>query len=183
VRMFWKRERDPVDQALRKARPKAPEELVDDLGGRIAMATRPAPRRWSRPAFAAAFAVFMLGSFASFGGLGYAASSAQTSVHTMKRALAPAKSTVAVKRSAKSAAQDQYGEDKVQEETQTPVTSNNNDNNQSPPAQVAGATAGTPAATTSGTLPFTGFGLGTTGVIGSLLLAFGIFLRRRESQN
>lgn len=175
MKRFWERDRDPVDAMLRSSSPRATDELVDRLGERVIASSRPGPRRLSRAAFGTAFAVFMLGSFASFGGIGYAAQGAESTVHTMKRALAPAKSSSVQARTSKSAAQDQYGEEEVEEKTVTKTT---------PPAvvKVAGATGGTPAAATTDTLPFTGIGLGATAAVGSLLLAFGMFLRRRESQ-
>ncbi len=181
MRKFWKREIDLVDEMLRSARPEAPEELVDELGGRVSATVRADPRRWSRTAFATAFAVFMLGSFASFGGMGYASESAVTAGHTVKRALSPAKSVAQQNEDeecdGESAAENQYCEEEVEESFSSQPS-----NPTTTVVKVAGATGAAPAATTD-TLPFTGYGLGATAAIGSLLLAFGMFLRRRESRD
>lgn len=182
--MSWKKDRDPVEQALRVDRPEPPEGLLAELTGRI-----PADRRagGSRTAFLAALTVFMLGSFASFGGLGYAASSAQSTVKAVKRTVAPASKQKTIStRLAVSSADDQYNEKAL---TVKRVAS------AKPVKRVASATASTktskpatgsatpPVAAVQGeTLPFTGFGLGATVGLGSLLLALGVFLRRREAQ-
>src|SRR4051794_17028981 len=77
---MWKRRKfdggSDLEAQLRSYRASAPEELVDRVGHRIAGERRAPQRAWSRVAFASAVAVFMLGTFASFGGLSYAASGA-----------------------------------------------------------------------------------------------------------
>jgi hypothetical protein len=172
MKMRWKRERDSVEAALRGARPTASDELVGELGERVLATKVPRSGHGSRFAFAAALTVFMLGTFASFGGLSHAASSAQTTASAVKRIVAPAK---AQKRTHRSSASTQYGEQSV---LTPPVAKSKKPK---PTVQVAAATAaGDPPQ--SGTLPFTGYGLGMTAAIGSLLLALGVYLRRRESR-
>jgi hypothetical protein len=171
MKMRWKRERDSVEAALREARSTASDELVGELSERVLATKVPRSVHGSRFAFAAALTVFMLGTFASFGGLSYAASSAQTTASTVKRIVAPAK---AQKQMHRSSASTQYGEQSV---LTPPVAKSKKPK---PTVQVAAATAGSPPQ--SGTLPFTGYGLGMTTAIGSLLLALGVYLRRRESR-
>jgi hypothetical protein len=163
---FWGRGRDSVEVALRAARPVADDELVDGLAARVAASNAPRTRtnRGSRLAFGAAVTVFMLGTFASFGGLGYAATNA-----------ADGKATAAKSQSAASAQYDEekvptVGESSAATPTLTPPKS-------SPTVSVAGEST---APKSSGTLPFTGLGLGATALLGSMLLVFGVFLRRRE---
>lgn len=170
VKRFWNGEEDALERALRDGRPEARDELVADLA-RTASARRPA-RRWSRVAFASSLTVFMVGFFASFGGLGYAAANAHSVAKSVTRIVAPAKTqhTLAVK--AKSAAQDEYGQ-----QTFTPPAANK-------PAKVikvAGISTETPSQS-SGELPFTGIGLAATAALGLVLLALGALLRRREGR-
>jgi hypothetical protein len=171
MKMRWKRERDSVEAALREARSTASDELVGELSERVLATKVPRSVHGSRFAFAAALTVFMLGTFASFGGLSHAASSAQTTASAVKRIVAPAK---AQKRTHRSSASTQYGEQSV---LTPPVAKSKKPK---PTVQVAAATAGSPPQ--SGTLPFTGYGLGMTAAMASLLLALGVYLRRRESR-
>jgi hypothetical protein len=173
VSKFWKREQDPVEGALRAERSEVRDELVARLAERVA-ASRPA-RRWSRVAFAGAMTVFMLGTFASFGGLGYAASSAQEAAKGIARIAKPAKQTKLAVRTTKSSAQDQYGQ-----ETVTPVV-NKKPKVAKKNTRVAGVFT-PPAVASSDELPFTGLGLGATAALGLLLLALGVLLRRRETR-
>ena len=184
--MSWKKDRDPVEQALRVDRPEAPEGLVAELTGRI-----PADRRagGSRAAFLAALTVFMLGSFASFGGLGYAASSAQSTVKAVKRTVAPASKQKTVStRLAVSSADDQYNEKALtvkrvaSAKPVKKVASATAASTKAPPKPATGSATPPVAAVQGETLPFTGFGLGATAGFGSLLLALGVFLRRHEAQ-
>ena len=147
---IWKDDQEDVDAVLRAARATPREELVTDLSSRVLNAPRPAsgrPHRGSRVAFALALSVLMLGTFASFGGAGYAATTASEK---------------------QTAAGVQYGEESVPSTT-TPSTT----------VKVAGAST---SAQPKDTLPFTGYGLGGTALVGSLLLALGVFLRRREAR-
>jgi hypothetical protein len=111
--------------------------------------------------------VFMVGFFASFGGLGYAASNAQAAARSVTRIVSPAKS-LSVK--TQSASQDQYGN-----QTFTPPAAK-----QTKVIKVAGVSSQEP--TSSGELPFTGIGLGVTAALGLMLMTLGVFLRRRESR-
>src|SRR5919109_1483776 len=104
MRLFWKRSEDALERALRVERPDAPESLVSGLVGRVE-ASR-APHRWSRVSFAGALTVFMLGTFASFGGLGYASESVQSAASAVTRVVKTQKAQAPTKQSA---AQTQYG--------------------------------------------------------------------------
>jgi hypothetical protein len=170
VSRFWKREHDSVERVLREGRPEAPDHLVAELVDRSTPVHQ--VHRGSRVAFAAALTVFMVGSFASFGGIGYAAASAQDAAKSITRIVAPAKQTKLQARETKSAAQDQYGS-----QTFTPPAAE-------PKAKVKAKVASvskTQVAAVSGELPFTGIGLGATALLGLTLLALGTFLRRRET--
>jgi len=168
---MWKRRSHPRDAkleaALRSRRAEAPADFVAALSRRV-QARSAAPRRaWSRVAFAAALSVFILGSFASFGGLSYAASGASHTYDAVKQVVVKQKLTVKVHTSS---AADQYPP--------------------APPAphQVKGVhvqkkTPKPPAApqvAPASTLPFTGFSLAGTLVLSLALIAGGILLRRRE---
>ena len=169
VRMFWRRQKDPVERVLRAARPEARDELVVQLMGRSA-AFRPV-RRLSRVAFAGAMTVFMVGFFASFGGLGYAASSAQDAATSVTRIAQPAKHAVPT-RATQSAAQDQYGHQKF-----TPPVAK-------PKVKVKSAPSNNVVVVSaSDELPFTGLGLGASGALGLMLLGLGALLRRREAHS
>jgi hypothetical protein len=107
----------------------------------------------------------ILGMFASFGGLGYAASGANTTYSVVKKAVVDHKLSVDVHKSSASA---QYPDN-------TP--------SQEPPASnVAGETTGSAAGAVAGaqTLPFTGVSLLVTVLLGLALLTTGLILRRRE---
>jgi hypothetical protein len=172
VKGFWNGEEDAVERALRDGRPAPRDELVAGLA-RTASARRPA-RRWSRVAFASSLTVFMVGFFASFGGLGYAAANAHSVAKSVTRIVTPAKTQHALAVKAKSAAQDEYGQ-----QTFTPPAA------KPKPAKVikvAGISTQTPKPSSTGELPFTGLGLGVTAGLGLMLLAFGALLRRRESR-
>jgi hypothetical protein len=168
VRSIWKRERDDLEQRLRAERPEASAGLVAEL---VERSTPAVPvRRWSRVAFAGAMTVFMLGFFASFGGLGYAAANVHSATRTVTRIVVPAKHTKVVVRHTQSAGEDQYGHQQYTPPAAKPKV-----------IQVAGISTAPAPTSTSNELPFTGFGLGLTAGIGLVLLALGMLLRRRES--
>ena len=170
---FWNGEEDALERVLRDGRPAARDELVADLA-RTASARRQ-PRRGSRIAFASSLTVFMVGFFASFGGLGYAAANAHTVAKSVTRIVTPAKTQHALAVKVKSAAQDEYGQQTFTPPAATPKAK---------PAKVikvAGISTETPNQA-SGELPFTGLGLGITAALGLMLLALGALLRRRESR-
>ena len=156
---------DP-EAILRSQRAEPREEFVQGLTDHVD-AARPASRTaWSRLAFAGAASTMILGMFASFGGLGYAASGATSTYSVVKKAVVQHKLSVDVHKSSASA---QYA------------------TNPEPPAQKpaqesAGEVNGTAAGAVAGaqTLPFTGVSLLVTVLIGFTLLATGLVLRRRE---
>jgi hypothetical protein len=152
-----RRREDTVEAALRANRAEPSVELVADLAARVSAAER-STHRSSRFAFAAAAVVFVFGTFLSFGGVAYAASGSG----------AAAQKKAAV--TSTSAAADQYGEQQVANPAEP----------KAPTSNVAGATASTPPK--SGTLPFTGVGLGSTVLVSLTLVGFGVYLRRRESR-
>jgi hypothetical protein len=152
-----------LEARLRSHRADARPEFVDELSASVS--ARPLARRgWSRVAFASAVAVFILGTFASFGGLSYAASSAAGAYHAVK--VSSGKLSVSVH---KSSATDMYSRPKTQ-----PVKPHETQ------AGVAGAQALRSNVKSSGTLPFTGISLASTLLLSLVLIASGVFLRRRE---
>ena len=152
-----------LESRLRELRAEARDEFVADVTATVS--ARPVGRRvGSRVAFASAVAVFILGTFASFGGLGYAASGAAGTYHAVKK--------VAVGKGLyvhKSAARSQYSSPK---ETAKPKVTQ---------AGVAGVQQRVQSGVkSSGTLPFTGISLASTLLLSLVLIASGIVLRRRE---
>ncbi len=172
---MWGRDEDSVERSLRVARPQASEELVGKLAERVA-SDRPRRREWSRVSFAAALTVFMLGTFMSFGGLGYASSGAVGSVKIVGHVIVPVKHQVKLRIRTYSSASDQYGSVKTVVRTVTKPTVK---------TKVLGtrATIKPTTAKAGNTLPFTGFSLLGTVVLGLGLVVFGVFLRRREGQS
>ena len=151
-----------LEARLRSARPEADEAFVRTIAG--AVEPRRAPRAWSRVAFAGAFTTLLVGMFASFGGISYAASGATSAVHTLTK-IAKAEKVVVHH----SAAANQY------------APPGGDENNQAPASQTQGAEAaqGVQAAQ-SGTLPFTGISLLATMLLGLAMVVTGLALRRRE---
>ena len=105
---IWERKRDRVGNALRSARPEASEDLVSRLSEHVVAANERSARtnRRSRLAFGTALVVFMAGSFASFGGLSYAATGAKNTASAVQQVVAPAKAE-----QKKTSATAQYGEE------------------------------------------------------------------------
>ena len=170
---MWKprriRPESELDAALRSRRSEARAEFVAELSGRV-LGERFAQRRaWSRVAFAAAVSTFILGTFASFGGLSYAASGANGTYHAVKQVAVKHTLIVSVH---KSSASDQYAP--------KPKPHKNH---------VAGGVAGERGAVgvagvrTSGTLPFTGLSLAATLALSLALIVMGLALRRRERRS
>jgi hypothetical protein len=155
---------DP-EATLRSYRAEPRQEFVQSLADRVG-AERPVHRTaWSRLAFAGAASTMILGMFASFGGVGYAAGEATSAYSVVKQAVVQHKLSVDVRKSSASA---QYPDN-------TPSVE--------PPANnVAGETTGSAAGAVAGaqTLPFTGLSLLVTVLIGLALLTTGLILRRRE---
>src|SRR2546427_6654832 len=99
-----RRSRRPSDPevTLRNERAEPREEFVQALADRVG-AERPAYRTaWSRLAFAGAASTMILGMFASFGGLGYAASGANSTYSVVKKAVVQHKLSVDVRKSSAS---------------------------------------------------------------------------------
>ena len=157
-----RRESDP-GAILRSHRAEPREEFVESLADRVS-AERPGQRTtWSRLAFAGAASTMILGMFASFGGLGYAASGASSTYTVVKQAVVHHKLTVHVK----SSASGQYDV--------TPAAP-------APTQQVAGQkqVKGSALGAVKSSLPFTGVSLLATVLLGFALLVTGLILRRRE---
>jgi hypothetical protein len=159
-----RRQSDP-EANLRSYRAQPREEFVESLADRVSAEPLVHRTAWSRLAFAAAASTMILGMFASFGGLGYAATGATSTYSVVKKAVVQHKLSVDVH---KSSASGQYPG------TPTPPTEN----------QVAGESAvkgsGTGAVAGAQTLPFTGVSLLVTVLLGFALLVTGLILRRRE---
>jgi len=161
--MWQRRKQRRLEGALRAQRAEAPDGLVEEIAAAVSAA--PVQRRgaWSRVAFASAVSVFVLGTFASFGGLGYASSGASDTYSAVKKIAVGQKLKVA-----KTSAADQY------HPTTTPSAF-------TPPSSNGPSSGVAAAVTTQGnTLPFTGFSLLGTFLVSLGLIGAGIFLRRRE---
>ena len=162
-----RREAGRLERDLRAERPEPPAHFLLGLSKHVVASRPPRQRRASRVAFALALTTFMVGSFASLGGLGYAASEANSAVNIVKKVVKADHPRVLKKTSARG----QYG----------PATT------PAPAAHVKAAVsaAGVNAATAvqSSQLPFTGFSLMVTTALGLSLLAVGLILRRREKKN
>lgn len=166
LRRNWRSE---LERDLRDRRAEGSPELIQGIT-RFVLAQSPSPQRaWSRVAFAAAVSVFILGSFASFGGLSYAASGADGTLAAVKQIVVEHKLTVSVH---KSSAVSQYPNKPSKPPTShKPFT----------PPKVSAAVAKTPPTVVSGkTLPFTGISLSATFALSVVLIGAGVALRRRE---
>jgi hypothetical protein len=153
-----------LETRLRTARPQAHEELVRTISGAVESSGQ--PRAWSRMAFAAAFTTLVLGMFASFGGISYAASGAASAAHTLTKITAAKKLVVA-----HSSAASQYT-------TPPPTQPTGGNAGQTQGAGTVNAVAGAEASQ----LPFTGISLLVTMVLGLALIGTGLTLRKRERQ-
>lgn len=152
-----------LERDLRAARPEPREEFLLAMSKEIASSTPRRPRRASRLAFALSLTTFMVGSFASFGGLSYAASGAASAAKAVQHVVASSPRTL----SSSSAAQ-QYG---------SPPPPQSGTAGQAGQAAGAGAAAGVQTS-----LPFTGISLMFTVALGLALLSTGIVLRWREKR-
>jgi hypothetical protein len=162
----WQRR---LDAALRKTRPSPPESLVHQITERLSTdAARPRVP-WSRLAFATAFAVFIVGTFASLGGLGYARPGAVGTYEAVKQIVVAHKLKVTVQTPSAAA---QYPKPPKKK---PPVFK--------PPERHAVHAANKIAGRTGGTLPFTGLSLLGTLVLSVALIGLGIVLRRRERRS
>ena len=149
-----------LERDLRAERPEPRSDFLLSMSKELSK--NKAPRRASRVAFALALTTFVVGTFASFGGVGYAASGAVSAVKVVKKAVADKPRSLS-----QSSAQAQYGP------AEPPSQSGTEGEN-------AGAAAGQVATVNS--LPFTGISLGITVALGLALLAAGLALRRAEKQ-
>jgi hypothetical protein len=164
--MLNRRKSSGLEGGLRAHRSEVSTDFVDGLAERVRSERFVRPRAWSRAAFAAGLAVFMLGTFASFGGLSYAASGATQAYDAVQHAVVTQKVQVSVH---KSSAAGQYPH------TVKPAPVKK----KAKPHHVAGVQA----TVQSGTLPFTGVSLLATLVISLMLIGGGIALRRRERRS
>src|SRR6266498_2645126 len=169
---MWKRRKSfgvgsEVEVVLRSQRAEADQSFVEGLSERV-LAQRARNRTGrSRLAFAGAVSIFILGTFASFGGLSYAASGAAGTYHAVKQVAVKHTLIVSVH---KSSAASQYAPTPKPHKT-TP-----------PSAGVAGTqtdVAGLAGVSSGGTLPFTGLSLLTTFIVSFALIVLGLALRRR----
>lgn len=159
-------DRSDLEARLRAAKAEPREQFVETLTRQIRGEARArAARPWSRLAFAGAVTTLVLGTFASAGGFGYAASGVTHRYYAVKQLIV--KHHVVVH----SSADDQYpGKPK------TPST---------PAGNVVGTQAqgAVAAASAKGTLPFTGLSLVLTLVVSLALIAAGLVLRRRDRES
>ncbi len=174
---FWNRGGDDVERQLRAAKAAPRDEFVAHVSGSVRQASTRQVRRYSRVAFASALTVMMLGTFASFGALSYAATGATGTVQTVKR-IVTGQAPIARKATA---ASDQY----APKENVAVVAKAKAKATPAPPAAPAGEVAGAVSAPnaqvgTTGELPFTGISLGATVALALVLIGLGVFLRRRE---
>ena len=162
--------RQDLEEALRGHRVDASAEFVEDLSDRIGAQRLAGPRVWSRLAFASAVTVFILGTFASFGGLSYAASGAAATFDTAKQVVVKHKLVVTVHTSS-AAGQYPHKPAKPKPSTFKPP--------KAPNVVVAAAVA----APSGQSLPFTGLSLLATFLSSLALIGAGVALRRRERRS
>jgi hypothetical protein len=162
----WLNRGSQLDAQLRSIRPQARDEFVKSLSQHVVGRPRTATWARSRLAFAGAVSTFILGTLVSFGGLSYAASGAASTYHTVKQVAVKHTLFVSVH---KSSAASQYAPKPKPRHRHHRTT-----------GAVGVAGVQNAVAKPSGTLPFTGLSLLTTLVVSLLLIATGLFLRRRE---
>jgi hypothetical protein len=153
--------RKSLESRLRAERVKAPDALVETIVRSVTPDRARSPRG-ARLSFAGAVAVLVVGSFASLGGVSYAASAGEVTVHAVKQIVVHHHVTVH-----HSSAIAQYAK-----------PSTNLGKPSKPASHTLGVTASLPAKV-QGTLPFTGISLGITVAISLLLMGLGFALRRR----
>jgi hypothetical protein len=168
---MWSRRdsRSDIEARLRSRRAEASPEFVDGLAGKLAPGRRPTARAWSRLAFASAVSVFILGTFASFGGMSYAASGASETYAAVHQVVVKHKLDLSVRTSS---AAGQY----PKSPTAKPAAVHVKKKTQHAGVLGAGTVSG-------GTLPFTGVSLLGTFVVSLALIGGGILLRRREGRS
>jgi hypothetical protein len=161
--------RSSLEASLRSQRREAPADFVHHLSERV-VAARTSPRWGSRIAFAAGVSTFIVGTFASFGGLSYAASGATGTYGAVKQIVVVHKLKVAVHTSSAASQYPHLPKKKPSAVFKPPKVSPK-------PAALAAVQVN------GGTLPFTGFSLLGTLVVSLALIGAGIFLRRRERRS
>ena len=171
---MWKfrrfRKGSELEGILRSHRADARDDFVDELSSRLNAEPDVRRRSWSRVVFAGAVSTFILGTFASFGGLSYAASGAGGTYQAVKQVAVKHTLIVSVH---KSSASDQYA----------PKPKKKKHNQAGGVAGKQTAVGGVAGVQSSGTLPFTGLSLLTTFVVSLALIGAGLALRRRERKN
>jgi hypothetical protein len=160
--------RSDIEARLRSRRAEASPEFVDGLAGKLAPGRRPTARAWSRLAFASAVSVFILGTFASFGGMSYAASGASETYSAVHQVVVKHTLDLSVRTSS---AAGQYPKSPTAKPAAVHVK-------KAPQGGVKGVQT-----VSGGTLPFTGVSLLGTFVVSLALIGGGIVLRRRENRN
>ena len=195
MKRFRPGRRDDLGSELRASKPEPSRDFVHTLSRHISANGRSTRlHRAARLSFAAAITVFMLGTLASFGGLGYAASSTKDAFVAVKKVVAPSRPQAA----GDTAAADQYQPQKVTichkghtitiSRSALPAHLRHGDT-VGPCGGVLGAGATRTrggalgaTATSSGTLPFTGVSLAATVFLSLVLLTLGFALRRRAGK-
>jgi hypothetical protein len=164
---FFKKQ-DPLEAELRTAFTPS-EGFTDELRGRVvAAAPRTRYARASRASFATAVAVFMLGTFASFGGVGLAAAGARQTVKAVAHVTINQKPVIRHLTSAS----DQYPKAKVVTKAKP-----------KPVKPAVQAVSPTLIAKKQKTLPFTGISLVATTLAALMLIGLGLGLRRLGSES
>jgi hypothetical protein len=161
---FWRK--DKLERELATAfRPS--EQFESELQARVSASAPQRPyARASRIAFASAVAVFMLGTFASFGGVSLAAEGAKGTFHAVKRVTVAQAPLVRHKTSAS----DEYGKQKPAKATPKAPKQQF-----TPPTTVVAGVNTTPR---QSTLPVTGISLLMTLAVSLALAGSGFALRR-----
>ncbi len=185
MKRHWLRREDRLARELRANRPEPSDEFVRVLAQRLD-GGRKRLYAASRFSFAAALTVLVLGSLASFGGVGYAASGTSEAFTSVKQIVKSSRPHVV----RQTAAQDQYEPKKVTichkgktitiSRSALPAHLRHGDTVGACPAGgVAGGGANLGAVQSSQSLPFTGLSLGATMLLSLAFLLGGIALRRR----
>jgi hypothetical protein len=193
VARFRPARKDSLARELQTSRPELSGGFVDALSKRVdAGCRRRHLHTWSRVSFAGALTVLVLGTLASFGGLGYAASGAEHAVRTVKRVVAPSRPQLVPN----SAAQAQYAQPKVTvchnghtiTISRAALPAHLRQGDTVGACRVAGARVqrfaggALGSSASGGTLPFTGISLGVTVLVALLLVSLGLALRRRADR-
>ncbi len=157
-----------LENDLRARRADAPADLVRELAATVAAASTRPRLPWSRVAFALAASVLVIGSFASFGGLSYAATGVSGTYVAVKHVVVTHKLKAVVP---ESSASNQY----------KPPHPPHPPHPKHPSHPPKAAPFKPPVVSAPGqTLPFTGLSLLGTVLASLALIGVGVLLRRRE---